>query len=283
MSMETNGASSATHALVEATERLCDLPGIATQNWCDRAASAIALLATGPVVVAIGELNGTALRVEAYGIASRTGVPSDTTRALHARFRDIAPLDWGVCEPSEWNARVQTATCECLQDEDYSHSRAAAQWRDAGAHGVIASAARYAPKDERRVVLVEVGATGSKADWFPSILKLSVDAAMRPIMRRAAMAFGHEPIVPSRMLTSREQEILDLLALGLSVRVIADELGRSPHTVHDHVKSLHRKLNANSRGQLIARALGHAEAFENRKSVRIGTLETEDGVLEPLE
>jgi hypothetical protein len=40
--------------------------------------------------------------------------------------------------------------------------------------------------------------------------------------------------------------------------------------VHDHVKSLHRKLNASSRGQLIARALGHAEAFSNTKSVRIG-------------
>ena len=223
MSMETNGASSATHALVEATERLCDLPGIATQNWCDRAASAIALLTTGPVVVAIGELNGTALRVEAYGIASRTGVPADTTRALHARFRDIAPLDWGVCEPSEWNARVQTATCECLQDEDYARSKSAAQWRDAGAHGVIASAARYAPKDERRVVLVEVGATGSKADWFPSILKLSVDAAMGPscVARDGSATSRSCP----RMLTSREQEILDLLALGLSVRVIADELG----------------------------------------------------------
>jgi hypothetical protein len=29
------------------------------------------------------------------------------------------------------------------------------------------------------------------------------------------------------------------------------------YTVHDHVKSLHKKLNANNRGQLVARALGH--------------------------
>jgi hypothetical protein len=27
--------------------------------------------------------------------------------------------------------------------------------------------------------------------------------------------------------------------------------------VHDHVKSLHRKLDASSRGELVARALGH--------------------------
>ena len=41
------------------------------------------------------------------------------------------------------------------------------------------------------------------------------------------------------------------------MREIADALERSPHTVHDHVKSLHRKLNASSRGELIARTLGH--------------------------
>lgn len=57
-------------------------------------------------------------------------------------------------------------------------------------------------------------------------------------------------------LTQREQTILDHLVLGKSVRVIAEHIGRSPHTVHDHVKNLHRKLNATSRGQLIARALG---------------------------
>ena len=54
--------------------------------------------------------------------------------------------------------------------------------------------------------------------------------------------------------------MLDLLVLGLSVRQIAEELGRSTHTVHDHVKSLHKKLNANSRGELVARALGHLGA-----------------------
>jgi len=61
----------------------------------------------------------------------------------------------------------------------------------------------------------------------------------------------------TKWLTQREQIVLEQLTLGLSVRQIADELGRSPHTVHDHVKSLHRKLNASSRGELVARALGH--------------------------
>ena len=61
---------------------------------------------------------------------------------------------------------------------------------------------------------------------------------------------------PSAWLTAREQEVLDHLALGRSVREIAAVLQRSPHTVHDHVKSLHRKLGANTRGGLIPRAIG---------------------------
>src|SRR5690606_30838742 len=45
---------------------------------------------------------------------------------------------------------------------------------------------------------------------------------------------------PKAWLTDREQEILDQLIEGHSVRVIADKLGRSSHTVHDHVKNLHK-------------------------------------------
>jgi DNA-binding CsgD family transcriptional regulator len=278
MSNDISAASSATHALVLATERLCDLPGIATQDWCDRAAAAFALLAPGPVVASIGELNGDTMRVEAYGVAGARATP-DVVRALAARYRENASFDWGAGEPSDWNARVQTMAIESLDDQDLARSKAAKQWREAGASGVVVGAARYSPQDERRVLTVEIGCVGSAASWFPSILRLSVDAAMRPAMRRANMAFGAEAIVPSRMLTSREQEILDKLTLGLSVRVIAAELDRSPHTVHDHVKSLHRKLNASSRGQLIARALGHAEAFNSTKAVR---LESEDDDTESL-
>ena len=90
------------------------------------------------------------------------------------------------------------------------------------------------------------------------------------------MAIGPDSSDSSHWLTQREQVILRHLLLGKSVREIADELGRSPHTVHDHVKSLHRKLNASSRGELVARALGHVEpkpmggsAAESRQPQRV--------------
>ncbi len=82
-------------------------------------------------------------------------------------------------------------------------------------------------------------------------------AALSLLSRRAVMALGSQRSRRSLWISPREQRVLDQLILGKSVRQIADDLDRSPHTVHDHVKSLHRKLNASSRGELIARALGY--------------------------
>ncbi|MEO1007168.1 MAG: LuxR C-terminal-related transcriptional regulator [Planctomycetota bacterium] len=56
-------------------------------------------------------------------------------------------------------------------------------------------------------------------------------------------------------LSAREAEVLDQLVLGRSVNDIADRIERSPYTVHDHVKALHRKLGVHCRGALVARAI----------------------------
>jgi DNA-binding NarL/FixJ family response regulator len=56
-------------------------------------------------------------------------------------------------------------------------------------------------------------------------------------------------------LPPRLREVLAGLARGLSEKQVAAELGLSPHTVHDHVKALHRRLRVQSRGELLALAL----------------------------
>lgn len=56
-------------------------------------------------------------------------------------------------------------------------------------------------------------------------------------------------------LSPRLAAVLDGLARGLSEKEIAAELRISPHTAHDHVKALHRRLGVRSRGELLARAL----------------------------
>ncbi len=60
-------------------------------------------------------------------------------------------------------------------------------------------------------------------------------------------------------LTQREHEILDLIAEGLSNKLIARALDISPGTVKVHVKNILRKLNLNSRVEAAVWALKHAK------------------------
>ena len=52
------------------------------------------------------------------------------------------------------------------------------------------------------------------------------------------------------MLSPSQAPILPFLATGMSQRTIAEKLGRSLHTVHDHVKGIYAGLNIKSRYQL---------------------------------
>jgi DNA-binding CsgD family transcriptional regulator len=62
-------------------------------------------------------------------------------------------------------------------------------------------------------------------------------------------AFGSEALTP------REQEVLELLSIGLSNRRIADRLGISGHTVKFHVAAIYGKLGVSGRTAAVNRAL----------------------------
>lgn len=65
---------------------------------------------------------------------------------------------------------------------------------------------------------------------------------------RAATQAAHE------RLSTRELEVLKLMASGLSTQKIAEQLVVAPSTVQTHLKHLYNKLDAHSRTQAIARA-----------------------------
>lgn len=126
-------------------------------------------------------------------------------------------------------------------------------WLESGVEHVLAGVTSLNGKDRSLMVLLgSLDRAVSEAPMATCLLSLGVEM----LRDHAARAFGST--TPTRWLTDREHEVLDQLTLGKSVRQIAEELGRSPHTVHDHVKALHRKLHASSRGELVAMALGHA-------------------------
>ncbi|MEX0654352.1 MAG: LuxR C-terminal-related transcriptional regulator [Phycisphaeraceae bacterium] len=66
---------------------------------------------------------------------------------------------------------------------------------------------------------------------------------------------AHRPARPATRdllarLSQTERQVLDRLRHNATERQVAQQLGRSPHTVHVHVKNIYRKLAVRSRRQL---------------------------------
>jgi DNA-binding NarL/FixJ family response regulator len=66
--------------------------------------------------------------------------------------------------------------------------------------------------------------------------------------------FAPETDRASRLLTTRELEVLELIGAGATNREIADHLTLSPNTVKEHTSTLYRKVSARNRAEAIVRA-----------------------------
>ena len=99
------------------------------------------------------------------------------------------------------------------------------------------------------------------ADHFPWFG--DSDAVLRATLNALGID-GAAPVAPApstdhaptegQDLTSRETEVLALVASGLSDREIADRLVLSPHTVHRHVANVRTKLGLPTRAAAVAAA-----------------------------
>ena len=56
-------------------------------------------------------------------------------------------------------------------------------------------------------------------------------------------------------LSSRQQEMLDLLAAGEPYKAIADKMGLSIHTVRGYIRRIYEKLQVHSRTEAVAKYL----------------------------
>jgi DNA-binding NarL/FixJ family response regulator len=60
---------------------------------------------------------------------------------------------------------------------------------------------------------------------------------------------------PKEPLTMREREVLQKMCDGLGYKMIAEELFVDINTIKFHIRNIYRKLEVNSKGEAIARAL----------------------------
>jgi two-component system nitrate/nitrite response regulator NarL len=64
---------------------------------------------------------------------------------------------------------------------------------------------------------------------------------------------GKPAPLADRPLSPRERQTLELLLAGDAEKQIAAKLALSKHTVHVYVKSLYKRFDVSSRGELLAR------------------------------
>ncbi len=266
------------------TEMIGHLPGVATTNWADRAAASLAKVIGGSsACVLVGSLDarGFLIQVEIAG----AGRSSDTGMAEH--HPSLAGDSVVVSEPvddtvsdgldelrrcfklDEWvgwslgpiTSRTLATTSAGLAGLRRTDSPVWRRWSTIGEVGEIVAGVVAVPggASEARVVLVEIAcpviADAEQAAAESSMVSAVLEAVLPLLASKVAAAF----ITTDRgqWLTPREEEVLWHLLAGEKVPNIATALGRSVYTVHDHVKSLHRKLGASNRGELVSRALGH--------------------------
>ncbi len=113
-----------------------------------------------------------------------------------------------------------------------------------------AGARAYLLKDSAEDDLINAvkAVNAGKAFFSPAISKMLVEDFMRQLRER-------EVEDSYELLTSREREILQLLAEGKSNKEIATVLNLSPHTVETHRGNILQKLNLHSVPELILYAV----------------------------
>lgn len=263
---ESTHSESLIHRTVRTALATASLPAIATLDWCERAAGVLAGLQHGAVAgVVLARITdqGDISECEAAGVACSPATMTDAMSGV------LSELRWRLESMSNLGWKPGQAIDEMGQRGGQLSQMSIKDWN------VTESGRAFLPvaPSELYVGVVDIG---SKAPSFRLAAWLAHPASKPPvigmtdvflaILQRigdaATHAIGSGDAERSVWITAKEKQVLDRLIIGLCVREIASELGRSVHTVHDHVKSLHRKLGAVSRGDLIARALGYQRSAE---------------------
>jgi two-component system response regulator NreC len=180
-------------------------------------------------------------------IVGEAGTAREALEAVEALSPDVVLMDIGLPDISGIEAarsikacRPETAVVALTIHEDQEYFF---KMLDAGATGYVPKRAAA----EELIQAIETAAAG-EVYLYPSLAKLLVeDYLSSETAERGRQALDG--------LTAREQEVLTLLADGLSNPEIAEQLTISPKTVARHRENIMQKLNLHSRSELVKYAI----------------------------
>lgn len=72
-------------------------------------------------------------------------------------------------------------------------------------------------------------------------------------------------LVSASMLTDRQLEVLRLVLDSASVKIVAERLALSPHTVRHHLEAAQERTGSSSREQLVAWADDHIPGWREHR------------------
>ena len=116
--------------------------------------------------------------------------------------------------------------------------------KSAQLRGALADALRESPDFE----IVGVAASTSDVRGSPDVVLVAREGDEAPSTARPA----RRDTIVGTLLSSREREVLALLADGLGNKQIAARLGISTNTVKTHLELLFEKLGVSSRAEAVA-------------------------------
>ena len=178
-----------------------------------------------------------------FAVIGAYSTGQDAIRGIEQQPPDAAVVDIGLPDISGieviQSIRAQSHSIEILaytMYEDREHLIAAVK---AGATGYILKGASSVEIIEAVQNIVAGGAPMS-----PKIARYIIEDYQCGAHQRRK----------DTLLTLREKEVLQYLAKGLTESKLAASLNLSPHTIHTHIKSIYRKLHANSQADAVMKA-----------------------------
>jgi DNA-binding NarL/FixJ family response regulator len=117
--------------------------------------------------------------------------------------------------------------------------------------------------DEKIFQALKAGATGYVVKQAPLGELLEAigqvhhgGSPMSAGIARKVVGTFHQPVLAQEGLTHREQEVLQLIAEGLTVKEIADRAHVSNSTVRTHIRHIYEKLQVRSRVEAVNKLRG---------------------------